>query len=55
MSESKYAGYIKNTTCVHIPKGLAHTPRELKRIGQPIVFMDIALISQYVRKPADSR
>jgi hypothetical protein len=32
---------------------MVHTPLEFKRIGKPIVFMDIALTTQYVRKPED--
>lgn len=44
---------ITETCFVHIPKGLVHTPLEFKRIGKPIVFMDITLTPQYIRKPTD--
>jgi hypothetical protein len=44
---------ITETCFVHVPAGMVHTPLEFKRIGKPIVFMDIALTTQYVRKPED--
>jgi len=44
---------ITETCFVHVPAGMVHTPLEFKRIGRPIVFMDIALTTQYVRKPED--
>ncbi len=44
---------ITEASFVHIPAGLVHTPLEFKRIGRPIVFMDIALAKKYVRKPED--
>jgi hypothetical protein len=44
---------ITNTCVVHVPRGMVHTPLEFKKIGKPIVFMDITLTPQYIRKPAD--
>jgi hypothetical protein len=44
---------ITETCVVHIPKGLVHTPLEFRRIGKPIVFMDIVLTAKYIRKPND--
>jgi len=44
---------ITETCFIHVPAGMVHTPLEFKRIGRPIVFMDIALTTQYVRKPED--
>jgi hypothetical protein len=44
---------ITETCFVHVPAGMVHTPLEFKRIGKPIVFMDIALTARYVRKPED--
>jgi hypothetical protein len=32
---------------------MVHTPLEFKIIRKPIVFMDIALTQEYVRKPED--
>ena len=47
---------VINSTCfVHVPKGMVHTPLEFKRIGKPIVFMDITLTPQYVRKPTEQK
>ena len=42
---------ITTTSLVHIPKDMIHCPLNFKRIGKPIVFMNIALASEYVRKP----
>src|SRR4030065_182549 len=44
---------ITETCFVHQPAGMVHTPLEFKVIRKPIVFMDIALTSQYVRTPED--
>ena len=44
---------ITESCYVHIPAKMVHTPLEFKRIGKPIVFMDIALTTQYKRKPED--
>lgn len=44
---------ITETCFVHVPAGLVHTPLEFKRIGKPIIFMDITLTTQYIRKPED--
>lgn len=44
---------ITETSFVHVPAGLVHTPLEFKRIGKPIIFMDITLTTRYVRKPED--
>ncbi|MBN1162024.1 MAG: hypothetical protein JXA17_08760, partial [Dehalococcoidales bacterium] len=44
---------ITETCFVHVPAGMVHTPLEFKVIRKPIVFMDIALTSEYVRKPED--
>jgi hypothetical protein len=43
--------YIINTTTIlYIPKGLIHAPLNFKRIDRPIMFMNIPLTAQYVRK-----
>ena len=44
---------ITETCFVHVPKGMVHTPLEFHTINKPIVFMDIALVQEYVRKPED--
>ena len=44
---------IDQTCVIFVPQGLVHTPLEFKRIGKPIVFMDITLTEQYIRKPSD--
>lgn len=47
---------VINQACfVYIPAGLVHTPLEFKRIGKPIVFMDIALVAEYIRKPEEEK
>ena len=44
---------ITETCFVHVPAGMVHTPLEFHKINKPIVFMDIALVQEYVRKPED--
>jgi hypothetical protein len=44
---------IKESCFVHVPAGMVHTPLEFKKINKPIVFMDIALTQEYIRKPED--
>ncbi len=44
---------ITETCFVHVPAGMVHTPLEFRIIRKPIVFMDIALTTEYVRKPED--
>ena len=52
--EGKQEKLVITETCFyHVPAGMVHTPLEFRRIGKPIVFIDIALTSQYVRKPED--
>jgi len=52
--EGEQEKFVITETCfVYIPTGMVHTPLEFKRIGKPIVFIDIALTAQYVRKPED--
>ena len=46
---------ITKACFVYIPHGMIHTPLEFKRIGKPIVFMDIALTAQYERKPEEQK
>ena len=46
---------ITQACFVHIPAGFVHTPLEFKRIGKPIVFMDIALVAEYIRKPEEEK
>jgi hypothetical protein len=44
---------ITESCFVHVPAGMVHTPLEFKKINKPIVFMDIALTQEYIRKPED--
>ena len=46
---------ITKACFVYVPSGMVHTPLEFQRIGKPIVFMDIALAAQYVRKPEEQK
>jgi hypothetical protein len=46
---------ITQACFVYVPAGLIHTPLEFKRIGKPIVFMDIALVAEYIRKPEEEK
>jgi hypothetical protein len=38
---------------MHIPAGLPHCPLNFKRIGSPIMFLEIMLTATYQRKPVD--
>jgi hypothetical protein len=52
--KGKQEKFVITETCfVHIPAGMVHTPLEFRIIRKPIVFMDIALTTEYVRKPED--
>ena len=41
---------INSATIVRIPKGLYHGPLNFKRIDKPIVFIDVYLAPEYIRK-----
>jgi hypothetical protein len=44
--------YIINTTSVVcIPKGLIHCPLNFKKISKPILFCNVYISPEYVRKP----
>jgi hypothetical protein len=36
-------------TSVYVPAGMMHGPLEFKRVGKPVLFLDIALTQQYSR------
>jgi hypothetical protein len=42
---------IDAATIICIPKGLIHCPLNFKKIGKPILFCNIYLAPEYVRKP----
>jgi hypothetical protein len=43
--------HVITTACyVYVPPGLLHGPLDFKRIGKPVLFMDIRLTKDYVRK-----
>jgi hypothetical protein len=41
---------ITTPTILHIPPGLIHCPMEYKRVGKPVLHLDIYFASQYDRK-----
>lgn len=41
---------IDKTTIVHIPPGLTHCPINFKRIGKPVLLVNITLSPKYVKK-----
>ena len=51
LGEEQEKHIINTTTLVHIPKDMIHCPLNFKVINKPIVFMNIALAPEYVRKP----
>jgi hypothetical protein len=44
---------ITAPSIMHIPAGLPHCPLNFKRIGSPIMFLEIMLTATYQRKPVD--
>jgi len=44
---------ITTTAIVSVPPGLAHCPLIFKRVGKPIVFLEVMLTDHYARRPAD--
>lgn len=40
---------ITETTVVHIPKGMIHCPLNFKVVNKPVIFMNVALTSEYIR------
>ena len=40
---------ITSATVLHIPKEMIHCPLNFKRIGKPIIFMNVALTPEYKR------
>ncbi len=44
---------INTAAVVVIPKGLVHCPLNFKRIGKPILFTNIYLAPEYIKKPWD--
>lgn len=50
LGEEQEKHIINSPTIVHIPKGLTHCPLNFKRIGKPIIFLDITLTTAYTRK-----
>jgi hypothetical protein len=41
---------ITSTAIVSVPPGLAHCPLIFKRIGKPIVFLEVMLTDNYARR-----
>jgi dTDP-4-dehydrorhamnose 3,5-epimerase-like enzyme len=41
---------INTTTILYVPKGLVHGPLSFKRVDRPVMFINIPLTSQYVKK-----
>ena len=44
---------ITAPSIIHIPTALPHCPLNFKRIGKPIMFLEIMLTADYQRKSAD--
>ncbi len=43
---------ITTPTILHIPPGLVHCPMEYKRVGKPVIHLDIYFAREYERIPA---
>jgi hypothetical protein len=44
---------ITTTAIVSVPPGLAHCPLIFRRVGKPVVFMEVMLTDSYERKELD--
>ena len=44
---------ITTTAIVSVPAGLAHCPLIFKRIGKPVVFLEVMLTDNYVRREVE--
>jgi len=51
LGKEKEKHIIDAATIICIPKGLVHGPLNFKKIGKPILFCNIYLSPEYVRKP----
>ena len=40
---------INKATIVYVPKGLIHCPLNFKRVGKPVIFVNVALTPKYTR------
>jgi hypothetical protein len=43
---------ITSMTTVHIPKNTMHCPLFFKRVDKPVIFMNVALTTQYIKPGA---
>lgn len=44
---------ITRTTVVSVPAGLAHCPLVFKRVGKPLVFLEVMLTDKYARREVE--
>jgi hypothetical protein len=49
LGEEKEKYVITTPAVVHIPPGLMHGPLNFKRVGKPVVFLDVFLAPTYIR------
>jgi hypothetical protein len=50
LGEEQEKHVITKSSYVYLPAGLLHGPLNFKRVGKPVVFLDISLTEKYVRK-----
>jgi hypothetical protein len=41
---------IRETSVISVPAGLAHCPLIFKRVGKPLVFLEVMLTDKYARR-----
>jgi len=44
---------IDKTATIHVPKGTIHGPLHYKRVGKPLLFLDMTITGSYVKLPTD--
>jgi hypothetical protein len=45
---------INTATIICVPKGLIHGPLNIRKVSKPIIFCNIYLAPEYVRKPVSN-
>jgi hypothetical protein len=54
LGEEETKNIINSTSVVYVPKGMVHCPIIWKRVSQPMMFVNIVLVSSYTRSDQDT-
>lgn len=53
MGEEGEVIHINSPTVITVPPGMYHCPLDFKRVGKPVIFMEMGLTGKYQKKHAD--